>query len=582
MKRCPQCNRVENDDTLTFCRADGTALISDSGFGVDAGTSKFGSASASSEIETSVLPHLSTSPEINRSTAPTTVLPAPSAGTTGALAKPNRRKIVIAVVVIATAVIAATTAFVVNSYLSKKRDTSIESIAVLPFQNSTGDPNVEYLSDGIAESLINSLTQLQQLKVIARSTAFRFKGKDIDPQTVGRELNVRAVLMGRVRQAGDRLNIQVDLVDASTGAQLWGQEYERSATDALSIKQAIAREVTEKLRLRLSGEQQQQLVKRETSNPEAYQFYLRGRYYWNRRSADGLKKAIQEFQQAVDRDPNYALGYVGLADSYLVLEEYAGVPATETLPKAQAAAERALQIDASLAEAHASRAFLFHNQWRWAEAEEEFRKAIALNPNYPTTHHWYSISFRVKRQFDEALKEMKLAQELDPLSPNIANNVAMMFLLNHDTESAVREWKKVIELDPNFSPAGANLAFAYIKQQRYEEAIAEFQRSVELSGRASLHLSGLGYGYAVSGKREEALHIVRELEERYVKGESNGQYVARVYAGLGDKDQAFAWLEKDFRQRSGLLSIITWWFAFDGLRSDPRYADLVRRMGLEP
>lgn len=219
--------------------------------------------------------------------------------------------------------------------------------------------NAEYLSDGIAESLINSLTQLQQLKVIARSTAFRFKGKDIDPEAVGRELNVRAVLMGSVRQMGDKLNIQVDLVDAATGAQLWGQEYERPVSDALSIKQAIAREVTEKLRLQLSGEQQQQLVRRETSNPEAFQFYLKGRYYWNKRTADGLKKAIAEFQQAIERDPNFALGYVGLADCYLVLEEYAGTPATETLPKAQAAAERALQIDGSLAEAHASLGFLF-------------------------------------------------------------------------------------------------------------------------------------------------------------------------------------------------------------------------------
>ncbi len=569
MKRCPQCNRVEKDETLTFCRTDGTALISDSG-------------SASSEIETSVLPHLPTSPEINRPTGPTNVLPGPTPVTTGALAKPNRRKTVIAVVVIATALIAAITAFLVNSYRSKNRETTIDSIAVLPFQNSSGDPNVEYLSDGIAESLINSLTQLQQLKVIARSTAFRFKGKDIDPQIVGRELNVKAVLMGRVRQQGDRLNIQVDLVDAVTGTQLWGQEYERSATDALSIKQAIAREVTEKLRLRLSGEQQQQLVKRETSNPEAYQFYLRGRYYWNKRSADGIRKAIQEFQQAVDHDPNYALGYVGLADSYLVLEEYAGVPATEALPKGQAAAQRALQIDGSLAEAHTSLAFLYHHQWRWAEAEEEFKKSIALNPNYPTAHHWFSVHFRAKRQFDDALKEAKLAQDLDTLSPTIANNVAMVLLLKNDTDAAVREWKKVIDLDPNFPHSHSNLGSAYIKQRRFEEGNAEFKRSVELSGRASLLLSGLGYSYAVSGKREEALQILKELEERYAKGESNGQYVARVYAGLGDKDQAFAWLEKDFRQRSGLLSVITWWFTFDDLRSDPRYVDLVRRMGLQP
>jgi len=465
-------------------------------------------------------------------------------------------------------------------YLSSGTSSEIDSIAVLPFQNVGNDPNFEYLSDGIAESLINSLTQVQQLKVIARNTAFRYKGKDIDAEQIGKDLSVKAVLTGRVRQVGDKLNIQVDLVDAVTGAQLWGEEYERPASDALSIKQAIAREITEKLRLRLSGEQRQQLVARETTNAEAYQSYLRGRYYWNRRSADGLKKAITEFQQAVERDPRYALGYAGLADCYIVLEEYAGTPATETLPKAQAAVERALQIDDSLTEARTSRAYLLHNQWRWAQAEEEFRKAITLNPNYPTMHHWYSITFRAKRQFDEALREMKRAQELDPLSAGIGNNVAIMYLLSNDEESAIVEFKKAIDLDPNFSPAHANLGHLYIKQRRYEEAIAEFQKAVELSNRAGLLLSSLGYGYAVTGKREWAHRILKELEEKYAKGESIGQYPARVYAGLGDKDKAFAWLEKDFRQRSGMLSMITWWFTFDDLRSDPRYKDLLRRMNL--
>jgi TolB-like protein len=291
----------------------------------------------------------------------------------------------------------------------------IESIAVLPFQNASGNADTEYLSDGISEALINSLTELQQLKVIARSTAFRYKGRDVDPQAVGRELNVRAVLMGRVRQMGDRLNIQVDLVDASTGAQLWGGEYERQIADLLSIKQAIAREVTEKLRLRLSGNEQQQLAKRDTTNPEAYQFYLRGRYYLNKRTADGIRKAITEFQQAIERDPNYALGYVGLVDSFLLLGNYADVPSTETLPKARAAVDRALQIDESLAEAHTSLAEIHRQQWRWTEAEQEFRRALALDPNYPTAHHWFSIYFRIKGQFDDALRGSKRAQELDPL-----------------------------------------------------------------------------------------------------------------------------------------------------------------------
>lgn len=570
MKRCPECGR-EYDNTMVFCLDDGSELLygpaSGSGAGDEPATAILHSTAAPGEAPTRAQIH---------TTEQTAVLP--SGISEDLETKGFDKRLILAPLALAVIVLGG---FFGYRYLSSgSASASIDSIAVLPFQNVSGDPNLEYLSDGIAESLINSLTQLQQLKVIARNTAFRYKGKDVDAEQIGKDLGVHAILAGRVRQSGDRLNIQVDLVDAVTGAQLWGEEFERPVTDALSIKQAIAREVTEKLRLRLSGEQQRQMVRRETNNAEAYQFYLRGRYYWNRRSADGLKKAIVEFQQAVDRDPSYALGYSGLADCYIVLEEYAGTPATETLPKAQAAVERALQIDDSLVEARTSSAYLLHNQWRWAESDEEFRKAIALNPNYPTMHHWYSITFRPKRQFDEALREMKRAQELDPLSASIGNNVAMMYLLHNDTESAVAEFKKAIDLDPNFAPAHANLGHAYIKQKRYDEAMAEFQRSVDLSNRAGLLLSSLGYGHAVTGKRDEALQIAKELEDKYAKGESIGQYPARVYAGLGDKDQAFEWLEKDFRQRSGLLSMIPWWFTFDDLRSDPRYVDLIRRMNL--
>jgi serine/threonine-protein kinase len=284
-----------------------------------------------------------------------------------------------------------------------------KSIVVLPFENAVHDPDTEYLSDGLAEALINSLTELQQLKVIARSTAFRYKGKQVDPQGVGRELNVRTVLMGVVRQAGDRLNVQVDLVDAMTGAQLWGQEYERKLADVLAVKQALVREVTEKLRLKLTGEQQQRLTQHDTANPDAFQFYLRGRYYWNKRTADNLTKAMEQFRQAVDKDPNYALAYVGLGDSYVLLEVYAGTPASETLPKAKAFAERALQLDSSLAEAHTSLGYVYNGLWRWKEAEEEFKRAIELNPNYPTAHHWYSLCLLDVGRIDEATKTTERA-----------------------------------------------------------------------------------------------------------------------------------------------------------------------------
>src|SRR4030095_13776439 len=379
--------------------------------------------------------------------------------------------------------------------LGRNSEVAIESIAVLPFQNTSGDPNAEYLSDGIAESLINSLTQLQQLRVVARTTAFRHKGKDVEPQQAGRDLKVGAILSGRGRQMGDTLRIQVDLVDVTTGAQLWGEEYSRKASEVLAVKQDIAREVTDKLRLRLSGEEQKQLAKRETTNAQAYQFYLKGRYYWNKRTADGLKKAIEQFQQAIDRDPNYALGYVGLADCYNILEEYAGVPSSETLPKARAAADRALQLDDTLAEAHTSSAFIYYQQWRWAEAEPGVRQAISLNPNYATTHHWFSVYLITRRRFDEAQREIKRAQELDPLSPIIAVNVANLYLLNNDVDSSIEQCKKIIELEPSFHGGLAQLGTAYLKQRRYQEAIAAFKKTAELSGRASGGLRDLGNAY---------------------------------------------------------------------------------------
>ena len=528
------------------------------------------------KLERSVPPHLqSADPEeaVKTASARSSV---DERGSTSGIELNKTRIIAVAVLLIVALGVGA------YLYFMRSRSGAINSIAVLPLVNAGNNPETEYLSDGISEALINSLTELQQLKVTARGTAFRYKGKEVDPRAVGRELNVRAVLMGRVRQMGDRLNIQVDLVDASTGAQLWGQEYERKVEDVLTVKQAIAREVTEKLRLKLSGEQQQQLVKRDTTNAEAYQFYLHGRYYWNKRTADGLRKAIDQFQQAIEHDPNYALGYVGLADSFLLLASYAGVPSSETLPKARAAADKALQLDESLAEAHTSLAEIHLREWRWDESEQEFRRAIALNPNYPTAHHWFSIYWRVKGQNDDVLKESKRAQELDPLSLIINSNLAHAFLLNEDIDSAIKQAQKVQELDPRFPNAHHDLGWMYLKQRRNDEATAEFQKAVDFSNKASSYLSGLGYCYAVTGKRHEALQVLRELEERYARHEANGIHVAGVHAGFGDKDQSFAWLEKDFEQRTGLLPEVRWWNNFGGLRSDPRYADLLRRMGLEP
>jgi tetratricopeptide (TPR) repeat protein len=309
---------------------------------------------------------------------------------------------------------------------------------------------------------------------------------------------------------------------------------------------------------------------------------LKGRYFWNKRGADGLRKAIAQFQHALDRDPDFALGYIGLADCYLLLEGYAGMPASETLPRAKAAADRALQLDDSLAEAHTSSATTYEQMWHWTEAEEEFKRAISLNPNYPTAHQWYAGYLQKKGQFDSALREVKRALELDPLSPIINDHVAWIHLLKNDLNPGIEQCQRNLELNPNFPGTHYLLGLAYFKQRRYGDATAEFEKAVELSGRAGQWLCPLGYCYAAAGKRAEALAVLKELEGKYARGEALGQHLAGVYAGLGEKDRAFAWLERDFERRSGYLPTITFGLSFEGIHDDPRYADVVRRMGLSP
>jgi tetratricopeptide (TPR) repeat protein len=374
----------------------------------------------------------------------------------------------------------------------------------------------------------------------------------------------------------------VDLVDAITGAQLWGAAYDRKVSDLVTVKQAIAREVTQKLKVRLTGEEERRLVKRDTSNPQAYQSYLRGRYLWNQRTPNGLQQAIEEFQTAIERDPNFALGYAGLADTYLLLQQYVGVPSSEAMPKARAAADRALQIDDSLAEAHASSALTYQFMWQWAQAEQEFRRAISLNDNYATGHHWYCAYLEVKGRFDDALREISRARDLDPLSPIISANFALIFLAKNDTKAAIEQCQKIIELEPHHISGHDWLGWAYLKEGRLAEATREREKVAELSQRSGPQLSGVGYLYAITGRRAEALEILKEIAKRYDRGEAVGQHLAAIWEGLGDRDQAFAWLEKDFQQHSAELQFITWRLQFEHLRSDPRYADLVQRMGLTP
>ena len=466
---------------------------------------------------------------------------------------------------------------------TRKSEGPIDSIAVLPFVNQSQDPETEYLTDGLTESIINNLSQLSELRVSPRSSVFRYKAKDIDPMKAAQDLGVRTVLTGRLLQRADSLIISAELLDVQNNKQIWGEQYNRKVSDALAVQQEISREISERLRTKLSGEEQKQLTKRDTSNPEAYEFYLRGRYYWNKRTSENIRRAMDQFQQAADGDPNYALAYAGLADCHAVLGDYAGVTTGETLPKAKAFAERALQLDPSLAEAHATLAFVQQQLWEWSEAEAAYKRAIALNPNYPTTHHWYYLYLLEVDRRQEALAEIKRAHELDPLSVIISFNVASAYITVGEIKAAEDEGNKLVELDPNFARGHSILGLAYLAQRQYPEATVELEKAMELSRRRDRQiLRDLGYCYGVSGKRDEARAIIKEIEANYQKRKALAADVAAVYSGLGEKDQAFAWLEKDFQMRDGRLARIRYQLAFMPLSSDPRYADLLRRMGLQP
>ncbi|MGB8511057.1 MAG: hypothetical protein WCD76_21985 [Pyrinomonadaceae bacterium] len=463
----------------------------------------------------------------------------------------------------------------------------IDSIAVLPFVNTDGNKESEFLSDGLSDTLINKLTSIPALRVTARTTAFHYKGKDIPLQQIGKELGVKAILTGKLLLRDDTLEIQVDLLDTARGTEMWGEKYVSKLSEILSVQQQIAREVSERLLLKLSGEQEQQVTKQDTENAEAYRLYLKGRYYWNkRRNAENLNKAIDLFKQAVGKDPTYALAYAGLADTYVLLEQYAGTPSDDTFPKAIAYAERALQLDGSLAEAHASLGYAYGNMWQWAEAEKQYKLAIRMSPKYPTVHQWYCLYLRAMGRPEDAMAEIKLAQELDPLSLPISQNVAIVYLWMDDADGVVRQGREMVDLDANYPLAHSFLGLGYLSQGRKDEALAELEKGVELSkepGRPqglSRPLAYLGYGYAVAGREADARAVAKTLEESYGATETTGLYIATVYAGLNQRDRAFYWLYKDLARHNGLLPAVKWYPAFKPLRTDPRYADLLQRMGL--
>jgi len=470
----------------------------------------------------------------------------------------------------------------VGLYLILGRSETINSIAVLPFANIGADPNTEYLSDGITVSLINSLLQLPKLHVKARSVVFRYKGREVDPQTVGRDLQVEVVLMGRAIQRGDNLNLQVELVEVASGSQLWGEQYNRKLTDLLVVQEEITKEISARLRLKLRGEEMKRLTKRYTDNPEAYQLYLKGRYFWEKRTAEDLKKAIGYFEQAIGLDPHYALAYAGIALCHGPLGVLGYLPPWETAPKMKAAAIKALEIDDTLAEAYAALATLkaFY-EWDWAGAERAFKRALELNPNYASAHLWYGLYLDALGRHEESIAEKKRAQELEPLSLIINAGIGFSFYLAREYDQAIAAQRKTLELDPNFFLEHSNLGLAYEAQGMYEKAIAEHQKAVAFSGGAILTLASLGHAYAVSGKRAEAQKILDELHELSKQRYVSPFRIAIIYKGLGKKDQAFAWLEKAYEERDPALNHVKVEPRCDSLRSDPRFTALLKKMRLE-
>ncbi|MEK6285199.1 MAG: protein kinase [Acidobacteriota bacterium] len=469
-----------------------------------------------------------------------------------------------------------------SRYFAGSDNTGIDSLAVLPFANDTGDSEMEYLSDGLSESLINNLSQLPRLKVIARSSAFRYKGKDANAEEVARALGVKSILTGRVLQHGDNLQISVELMDARDKTQVWGAQYNRRATDLLAVQQEIAQEISRNLRLKLSSAEQSRVGNLHTSNAEAYELYLKGRFYWNKRTGEALKKSVDYFNQAIEKDPSYALAYVGLADAYVVIPFYSVGSPQDSFPKAKAAARRALEIDDTLAEAHtALAAALIDYDWNLTESNREFERAIELNPNYANAHHWYAReNLTIMGQFDKALAEMRRAQELDPLSLIINANFGKAYFNARRYDEAIQQLRKTVEIDQGFFVAHHYLGSAYAMKGAFSEALSEYQKAHQLNDDP--HVVALtGRLYAVSGKRAEALKTLAQLKslarQRYVADYS----VALIYAGLGEKDQAFELLEKSYREHT--VDMLTLYYdpLIDNLRSDPRFAGLLRRVGLQ-
>ena len=464
---------------------------------------------------------------------------------------------------------------------SGSRRAPLESIAVLPFDNLSGDPDAEYLSDGIAESIIHSLSKLPRLRVMARSTISSYKGKNADPRIVSRDLGVRAVLTGRVLHRGDSLVVKTELVDGRDGSQIWGESYSRRLSDILVLEEEIAREISGKLRVAVTGEEAARLIRRETENAEAYRLYLLGRFFLEKRTSDSFHKAIEHFRQAIDQDPEYALAYAGVASCYNLLGFYCHLSPAQAFPKAKAAADKALELDATLGDARAVLGYArFYYDRDWIQAESEYRRALEDSPSHANARQFFAIFLCAMGRPDEGLAEAARAEELDPLSLPIKTTVGWCRYLARRLDEAIEVLESAIEMDPNFVPFRHALTWSLIAHGRFDAAVEQASRAVSLSARSPFYLASLGLAHAAAGSRTEANDILQELEEagknRYVSGYQR----ALIEFALGEADRGFALLEEALRQGDWHLVLLGVDPRIDPARSDPRFAEMLRKVGL--
>jgi TolB-like protein/tetratricopeptide (TPR) repeat protein len=458
------------------------------------------------------------------------------------------------------------------------RSLAIGSVAVLPFTGSSSDPGMDFLREGISEGITDALSQTPNLKVMASSSVFRYKGKENDPQQAGRDLRVDAILTGRMVQSGDTLAVNAELVNVADGSQIWGERYSEKLANVSALQQEIVRDVSDKLSLRLSGEQHQRLERRPTEDPEAYQFYTQGRHEMDKFTDAGWKKALEFFQRAIGKDPSYAAAYAGLADAYGILGSVSDLPSREAYEKARAAADRAIALDDGLADAHASLGYVDWFTWEFGAADRELRRALELNPNLAIARLYYSRYLESLGRFSEAENELGRAQELDPLSLQVMYDAGQPFYYRRQYDNAIAQWHKVLEIDPNYATAHLDMSDAYFAKGEYAAAVQEGSQYFITSGYPAV-AAEFKQAYAKSGYRGALQNRISRQSDPGTLEFYFPWQVALDHTRLGDKEKAFAWLEKCYAERTGLMVFLRVEPALENLHSDPRFADLVRRVG---